>query len=57
MEMNFADVITNRLELYSTSGDWLLSTDGYSSTWSSADLPEHISKHCFFTWMKWVFTE
>uniref|UniRef100_M1BT66 Uncharacterized protein n=3 Tax=Solanum tuberosum TaxID=4113 RepID=M1BT66_SOLTU len=53
----FADVITNQLELHSTSGDWLLSTDGYSTTWSSVDLPEHISKHCFFTWMKWVFTE
>ncbi|KAH0637984.1 hypothetical protein KY290_036724 [Solanum tuberosum] len=31
----FADVITNQLELHSTSGDWLLSTDGYSTTWSS----------------------
>lgn len=31
----FADVITNRLELHLTSGDWLLSTDGYSTTWSS----------------------
>lgn len=53
----FADVITNRLELHLTSGDWLLSTDGYSTTWSSVDLPEHISKHCFFTWMKWAFAE
>lgn len=53
----FADVIKNRLELHSTSGDWLLSTDGYSTTWSSLDLPEHISKHCFCTWMKWVFAE
>ncbi|KAJ8568679.1 hypothetical protein K7X08_028212 [Anisodus acutangulus] len=53
----FADVIENRLELHSTSCDWLLSTDGYSTTWSSVDLPEHISKHCFFTWMKWVFAE
>ncbi|CAN4119545.1 unnamed protein product [Withania somnifera] len=52
----FADVIKNKLELHSTSGDWLLSTDGYSTTWSSVDLPEHISKHCFFTWIKWVFS-
>ncbi|XP_009600254.1 uncharacterized protein [Nicotiana tomentosiformis] len=50
----FADVIEDRPELHLTSGDWLLSTDGYSTTWSSVDLPEHISKHCFFTWMKWV---
>ncbi|XP_075089647.1 uncharacterized protein LOC107776719 isoform X2 [Nicotiana tabacum] len=50
----FADVIEDRPELHLTSGDWLLSTDGYSTTWSSVDLPEHLSKHCFFTWMKWV---
>ncbi|KAM3250186.1 putative protein isoform X1 [Capsicum chacoense] len=53
----FADGIKNRLGLPSISSDWLLSTDGYSTTWSSVDLPEHVSKHCFFTWMKWVFAE
>lgn len=21
-----------------------------------ADLPEHLSRHCFRTWMKWVFS-
>ncbi|XP_009758681.1 uncharacterized protein LOC107790451 isoform X1 [Nicotiana tabacum] len=52
--VEFADVIEDRAEFHLTSGDWLLSTDGYSTTWSSVDLPEHLSKHCFFTWMKWV---
>lgn len=41
-------------DLKSGGGSWLLSTDGYSCSWSSADLPEHISMHCFSTWMKWV---
>ncbi|KAK9281877.1 hypothetical protein L1049_004784 [Liquidambar formosana] len=47
----------NRLGLQSNSGSWLLSTDGYSTLWSSVDLPEHLSKHCFCTWMKWVFAK
>lgn len=47
---------TNRmLGLQANAGSWLLCTDGYSLSWSSADLPEHLSKHCLSTWMKWVF--
>ncbi|CAI9113025.1 OLC1v1013548C1 [Oldenlandia corymbosa var. corymbosa] len=34
------------------TGSWLLSTDQFSATWSAVDLPEHISKHCFSTWIK-----
>ncbi|KAJ6835481.1 uncharacterized protein M6B38_331970 [Iris pallida] len=33
---------------------WLLSTDGYSCAWNMADIPEHLSRLCFMTWMKWV---
>ncbi|XP_042517419.1 uncharacterized protein LOC122091499 [Macadamia integrifolia] len=40
--------------LQSRTGNWFLSTDGYSSSWNSADLPEHLAKHCFSTWMKWI---
>ncbi|KAL8549137.1 hypothetical protein ACS0TY_008118 [Phlomoides rotata] len=47
----------NRIDLQSKGGDWFLSTDGYSTTWSSVDLPEHLSRHCFFTWLKWVFAK
>ncbi|CAH9073470.1 unnamed protein product [Cuscuta europaea] len=36
---------------------WLLSTDGYSFTWSSADLPGHLSNYCFFTWLKFIFNK
>ncbi|VFQ86345.1 unnamed protein product [Cuscuta campestris] len=36
--------------------NWLLSTDGYSFSWSSADLPGHISNYCFFMWLKFVFS-
>ncbi|KAM0051063.1 hypothetical protein Hdeb2414_s0007g00231001 [Helianthus debilis subsp. tardiflorus] len=45
----------NRMDFQSKDSCWLLSTDGYSTSWSSADLPEHLSKHCFSTWMKWAF--
>lgn len=48
--------LDNNLDLQSKSGDWMLSTDQYSTTWNSVDLPEHISKYCFMTWMKWVFS-
>ncbi|KAA8550507.1 hypothetical protein F0562_002191 [Nyssa sinensis] len=50
------DMSNNRICLQSRAGSWLLSTDGYSTSWSSVDLPEHLSKHCFSTWMKWVFS-
>ncbi|XP_076915993.1 uncharacterized protein LOC143575526 [Bidens hawaiensis] len=45
----------NKMDFQSKGSCWLLSTDGYSTSWSSADLPEHLSKHCFSTWMKWGF--
>lgn len=48
---------SDRLGLGSQTGSWLLSTDGYSTSWSSVDLPEHLSKHCFSTWMSWIFTK
>lgn len=51
------DSSNNRLALQSKAGGWLLSTDGYSTAWSSVDLPEHLSRHCFSTWMKWIFTK
>ncbi|XP_068664711.1 uncharacterized protein [Aristolochia californica] len=37
-------------------GSWTLSTDEYSCSWSRVDLPEHLSLHCFSTWMKWIFS-
>ncbi|KAI3967433.1 hypothetical protein MKX01_012243 [Papaver californicum] len=36
----------------SSDKSWLLSTDGYSSSWNKVDLPEHLAKYCFSTWMK-----
>ncbi|GAB4841538.1 hypothetical protein Ancab_022252 [Ancistrocladus abbreviatus] len=42
--------------LQSRAGSWLLSTDGFSTPWSSVDLPEYLSKHCLSTWMKQAFT-
>ncbi|CAA0806012.1 Unknown protein [Striga hermonthica] len=51
------DLSYNRLDLQSKGGDWLLSTDGYSTTWSSVDLPDHLSRHCFITWLKWAFVK
>ncbi|KAL2488402.1 hypothetical protein Fot_41694 [Forsythia ovata] len=56
-ELKDFDLSNNRLGLQSKAGDWLLSTDGYSTTWSSVDLPEHLSKHCFSLWLKWAFSK
>lgn len=50
------DFSYNRMDFQSKASCWLLSTDGYSTSWSSADLPEHLSKHCFSTWLKWGFS-
>ncbi|XP_039127690.1 uncharacterized protein LOC120263779 isoform X2 [Dioscorea cayenensis subsp. rotundata] len=36
---------------------WLLSTDGYSCSWHIADLPEHLARYCFLTWMKWIYSK
>ncbi|CAM8921148.1 unnamed protein product [Rhodiola kirilowii] len=33
---------------------WYLSTDEYLTLWSTVDLPEHISNHCFCTWWKFL---
>ncbi|CAN8253825.1 unnamed protein product [Cochlearia groenlandica] len=40
------------LGIHSRSRSWLLCTDGFSATWTSVDLPEHISRYCLSTWMK-----
>ncbi|XP_010482082.1 PREDICTED: uncharacterized protein LOC104760815 [Camelina sativa] len=40
--------------LHQTSRSWLLSTDGFSATWTSVDIPEHIAKYSLSTWMKWL---
>ncbi|KAG2676799.1 hypothetical protein I3843_12G071100 [Carya illinoinensis] len=48
---------TNTRGLQANAESWLLSIDGYSVSWSSVDLPEHLSKHCLSTWMKWVFAK
>ncbi|ONK72383.1 uncharacterized protein A4U43_C04F18840 [Asparagus officinalis] len=40
--------------LQSGGSSWFLSTDGFSCAWNTADLAEHLSRHCFSTWMKWV---
>ncbi|KAF3447887.1 hypothetical protein FNV43_RR08594 [Rhamnella rubrinervis] len=48
------DTSNDRLGLQSNVGSWLLSTDGYSVSWNIVDLPEHLSKHCLSTWMRWI---
>lgn len=51
------DFSRKSLSLLSKSSSWLLSTDGYSTAWSTVDLPEYLSMHCFSTWMKWIFAK
>ncbi|XP_057822339.2 uncharacterized protein LOC131034779 isoform X1 [Cryptomeria japonica] len=35
---------------------WQLSTDNYVSNWNKVDLPEHLAKYAFLSWLKWVIT-
>ncbi|XP_043706964.1 uncharacterized protein LOC122656488 [Telopea speciosissima] len=48
------DLTGGRQDLQSRTGNWLLSTDDFSSSWNTVDLPEHLAKHCFSTWVKCV---
>ncbi|XP_050377382.1 uncharacterized protein LOC126794664 [Argentina anserina] len=48
------DTTNNRLDSHSSVGSWLLSVDGYSASWNSADLPEYLSKYCLLRWIKWT---
>ncbi|KAJ8748199.1 hypothetical protein K2173_000607 [Erythroxylum novogranatense] len=50
------DSSNERLGFQAGAGSWLLSVDGFSASWASADLPEYLSKFCFSTWMKWLLT-
>lgn len=50
------DATDKEISLKCGAGTWLLSTDGYTTSWTNVDLPEHLSRHCFSTWMKWIFT-
>ncbi|KAG8642070.1 uncharacterized protein LOC122721388 isoform X2 [Manihot esculenta] len=51
------DTSNDQLGLQSKAGSWLLSTDGFSASWTDVDLPDHLSKFYFSTWMKWVFAK
>ncbi|KAB5527794.1 hypothetical protein DKX38_021641 [Salix brachista] len=51
------DTLNSKVGLQARDGSWLLSTDGFSASWTNADLPEHLSKFCFCTWMKWAFAK
>ncbi|XP_075642599.1 uncharacterized protein LOC142613960 [Castanea sativa] len=57
IELPDFDTTDRVLGLQANAGSWLLCTDGYSVSWSSADLPEYLSKHCLSTWMKWIFVK
>ncbi|KAJ4849357.1 hypothetical protein Tsubulata_034265 [Turnera subulata] len=54
-ELLDVDPSDNGLDEQTKTESWLLSTDAYSASWTNADLPEHLSKICFSTWMKWNF--
>ncbi|KAL0889892.1 hypothetical protein Bca101_013875 [Brassica carinata] len=49
------DVLTDDevLGLNQISRSWLLSTDGFSATWTNVDLPEYMARYCLSRWMKW----
>ncbi|XP_021733447.1 uncharacterized protein LOC110700248 [Chenopodium quinoa] len=51
------DDSNDKFSIQSSSISWLLSTDGYSSSWSLVDLPEHLSKHCLRQWMEQIYDD
>ncbi|PON44796.1 hypothetical protein PanWU01x14_263860 [Parasponia andersonii] len=51
------DTTKDTFALQSDSGSLLLSTDGYSTSWSIVDLPEHLSQHCLSKWMRWILAK
>ncbi|KAK7360596.1 hypothetical protein VNO77_02603 [Canavalia gladiata] len=54
-EMLDFDSGSQKLGFLSNTRSWLLSIDGYSSAWSSADLPEYLQRQCLSRWMIWFF--
>ncbi|XP_027921285.1 uncharacterized protein LOC114179224 isoform X1 [Vigna unguiculata] len=48
------DSASQKLVSLSNIRSWLLSTDGYSSGLSSADLPEYLHRQCLSKWMTWL---
>ncbi|KAG2408980.1 uncharacterized protein HKW66_Vig0038020 [Vigna angularis] len=48
------DSASQKLVSLSNTRSWLLSTDGYSSGLSSADLPEYLHRQCLSKWMTWL---
>ncbi|KAK4261533.1 hypothetical protein QN277_004518 [Acacia crassicarpa] len=51
------DPTSEKLDMLSNSGSWLLSTDGYLATWTNVDLPDHLHLHCLSKWMTWLFAK
>lgn len=49
------DTSNGRQSLQSRAVSWLLSIDGFSAKWTSADLPDLLSSHCLSIWMKCLF--
>ncbi|CAN0824385.1 hypothetical protein LINGRAHAP2_LOCUS24 [Linum grandiflorum] len=48
------DGSSDRMSLEATGVSWLLSTDNFSASWTTVDMPEHLSRWCFSTWMKFA---
>ncbi|KAK4742877.1 hypothetical protein SAY87_000878 [Trapa incisa] len=48
------DMINEGQGLQTGGASWLLSTDGFSSSWTAVDLPEHLANHCFNAWIKQI---
>ncbi|XP_022145468.1 uncharacterized protein LOC111014910 isoform X2 [Momordica charantia] len=51
------DTKNDRIDLKLNTGSWLLSIDDYTVPWNAMDLPEHLSRQCMASWMKWMFTK
>lgn len=51
------ETFDGRLGLQSGGHSWFLSTDAYACAWNMADLPEHLSRYCFRTWMTWIVSK
>ncbi|XP_027346609.1 uncharacterized protein LOC113858261 isoform X2 [Abrus precatorius] len=54
-ELLHFDSASKKLVFLSNTRSWLLSTDGYTSVWSSVNLPEYLHRQCLSRWMIWLF--
>ncbi|KAI4341565.1 hypothetical protein MLD38_026276 [Melastoma candidum] len=55
MELLSFDFLDDASGAHYQSTSWLLPTDDFCTSWTNADLPEHLATYCFSVWMKQLY--